>query len=66
MYPNLNAEQARYGHSDSYVANQLGISRSGYGAKKKTGKFITPEIKKLCSLYGADFNYLFESANQKY
>lgn len=34
MYPNLNAEQARFGHTNEYVANFLGLSRKSYEAKK--------------------------------
>ncbi len=28
MYPNLNAEQARFGHINQYVASLLGLSRN--------------------------------------
>lgn len=61
MFNNLNAEQARLGYTNSYVASELGISRVSYESKKKTGKFTTPEIKKLCKMFKRGFDYLFET-----
>lgn len=61
MYPNLDAEQARNGHTNQYVAGKLGISRVSYESKKKSGKFTVPQIKYLCGMYHCDFNYLFDT-----
>lgn len=61
VFKNLNAEQARHGYTNTYVAKELGISRVSYENKKKTGKFTTPEIKRLCKMFGRGFDYLFET-----
>ncbi|WP_313528738.1 hypothetical protein [Anaerotignum sp.] len=58
-YRNLKAEQARNGYTNEYVANYLGMSRGNYEAKLRNGRFFVSEIRKLCSLYSCDFNYLF-------
>lgn len=65
MYPNLNAEQARFGHTNEYVANFLGLSRKSYEAKKNTEAFKIQECKKLCTLYNCKFEYLFETNLQQ-
>lgn len=59
MFRNLEAEQARFGYTNQMVADELGISRVSYESKKKTGKFTTLEIKKLCKLFKCKFDYLF-------
>jgi hypothetical protein len=66
MFRNLEAEQARNGMTNIDVANYLELSRVSYEKKKKSGKFTTFEIKKLCLLFACDFEYLFatdEDAN---
>ena len=60
MFRNLEAEQARFGLSNSDVAEKLGISRNSYENKKKTGKFTTFEIKALCKMFRCKFDYLFQ------
>lgn len=59
MFKNLDAEQARWGHSNQFVADELAISRTTYEKKKKSGNFKLPEAKKLCKLYNCKFEYLF-------
>ncbi len=59
MFPNLKAEQARRGHTNQFVGAYLGMSRSNFENKVRTGRFRVNEAKKLCELYGCDFNYLF-------
>lgn len=59
MFRNLEAEQARAGLTNQQTAEKLGISRISYENKKKTGKFTTSEIKKLCKLFKCKFDYLF-------
>lgn len=61
MFKNLNAEQARYGFTNSDIAKKLNISRVSYESKKKSGKFTTWEIKTLCRLFQCKFDYLFAS-----
>ena len=59
MYPNLNAEQARYGDSDEVVSKLLCMSRASYNTKKKKGKFDIEQAAFLCNRYVNDINYLF-------
>lgn len=59
MFNNLRAEQARNGMTNAVVAEKLGISRTCYESKLRTGNFRVSEIKKLCGLYGCEFDYLF-------
>lgn len=59
MFVNLKAEQARHGMTNASVAKKLGISRTCYESKLRTGNFRVSEAAKLCELYGCEFNYLF-------
>lgn len=61
MFKNLEAEQARFNLTNQAVADELGISRVSYENKKKTGKFTTFEIKKLCKRFKCKFDYLFQT-----
>jgi len=63
MFPNLEAEQARSGHANIFVAGVLGISRQSYEHKKKNGSFKLMEIKKLLEMYSVEFTYLFFTKN---
>ena len=63
MFRNLEAEQARCGFTNEVMAEKLGISRVSYENKKKTGKFTTLEIKKLCKIFRVKFDYLFATEN---
>lgn len=59
MFPNLQAEQARKGMTNQQVAEQLGITRSTYEAKKKSGRFVAKECSNLCKIFQSSFEYLF-------
>ena len=59
MFPNLEAEQARRGQTNEYVAQALELSRQSYEAKKKNGNFKLKEILMLLKIYNATFDYLF-------
>lgn len=59
MFINLKAEQARNGMTNAAVAKKLGISRTCYESKLRTGNFRVSEAKELCGLYGCEFDYLF-------
>ena len=65
MFRNLEAEQARLRLTNQKVADILEISRVSYENKKKTGKFTTREIKKLCRIFKCKFDYLFAEENEK-
>ena len=63
MFVNLKAEQARHSMTNAAVAGKLGISRTSYESKLRTGNFRVSEAMKLCELYGCEFNYLFARAD---
>lgn len=65
MFRNLEAEQARLRLTNQKVADILEISRVSYENKKKTGKFTTREIKKLCRLFKCKFDYLFAEEDER-
>jgi DNA-binding XRE family transcriptional regulator len=59
MFPNLNAEQARYDMTNAQVAESLGLNRNTYEQKKKSGRFIASECLLLCRLFHCSLDYLF-------
>jgi len=59
MYPNLEAEQARYGHTEEYVAEKLGITRQTYLERKQSGLFRRSEALILVGMYDKPVEYLF-------
>jgi len=59
MFPNLEAEQARNGHTNEYIAKKLGMSCRTYENKKRSGEFYLQEVKALCKLYEMPLDYLF-------
>jgi len=61
MYPNLDAEQARRGHSDGYIASALGISVEEFQARKASKTMELPEAEALAAMYGWSTEYLFET-----
>jgi len=63
MFVNLKAEQARHSMTNTVVAEKLGISRTWYESKLRTGNFRVSEAMKLCELYGCEFNYLFATSS---
>ena len=65
LFRNLEAEQARFGYTNQQMADKLGISRVSYENKKRTGKFIALEAKKLCKIFKVKFDYLFATENDK-
>jgi hypothetical protein len=59
MYPNLELEQTRCGHSDEYVAQRLGISERAYRNRKKSNAIPLPEAVALVKMYDKSMEYLF-------
>jgi len=59
MYPNLEAEQSRFGHSDEYVAQRLGISAEAYRDRKESDGILLSEAVVLTGIYSKSMDYLF-------
>lgn len=60
IFPNLEAEQARVGITDSELALHLKISRITLLNKKRNGNFYLSEIISIMNLFNKDFSYIFE------
>ena len=61
MYPNLDAEQARHGHTDDYVARVLGISVEEYQKRKASRSIGLQEAVALEAMYEQSTEYLFRA-----
>ncbi len=59
MYPNLLGQKAFHGMSDEDMAVVIGVSRTAYQSKIKSGRFTPLECKKFCERFGKSFDYLF-------
>ena len=64
MFRNLEAEQARVSYTNQEMAGKLGLSRTSYENKKKTGKFTALEAKKMCKIFKVKFDYLFATEDE--
>lgn len=61
MYWNLKAEMARKAMGNEELAKILGIkTRTVHNKIHKKSPFTIDEIKKICSFFGMNFEYLFE------
>lgn len=61
IYPNLSAEQARQGKTDTEMAKLIGVHPRTYARKKQFGGFKENEISELCKLFGSTYEYLSET-----
>jgi len=64
MYANLLGQKAYHKLTDADMAKIIGVSRTAYGQKIKSGRFWPDECKKLCDYFGKSFNYLFASEEE--
>lgn len=61
IYPNLSAEQARRGKTDTETAKLIGVHPRTYARKKQFGGFRGEEIEDLCKLFDSTYEYLFKT-----
>ena len=66
MYPNLLGQKAYHHLTDEDMANIIGISRTAYQQKVKSGRFIPDECKAFCAYFGKNFEYLFAKDGDRY
>jgi DNA-binding XRE family transcriptional regulator len=59
MYPNLLGQKAIHKLSDADMAKIIGVSRTAYQSKAKSGRFTPVECKMLCEYFDKRFEYLF-------
>ena len=60
MYPKLIGKRNEKGLTQEEMGKLLGISKNNYN-RKENGKldFSLPEVKKILSILGADYNEIF-------
>jgi hypothetical protein len=61
VYPNLEAEQVRRGHTDDYVAQMLGMTKEEYIARKEAKSVKLAQAVRLATMYKMPTEYLFWS-----
>ena len=66
MYPNLLGQKALHNLTDEDMANIIGISRTAYQSKKKSGRFTSAECQAYCTFFGKRFEYLFAKDGDEY
>ncbi len=59
MYPNLLGQKAFHHLTDTEMAKIIGVSRTAYQQKIKSGRFSPDECKAFCVYFGKRFEYLF-------
>lgn len=59
MFPNLLGQKAVHKLSDADMADIIGVSRTSYQQKVKSGRFTPAECKALCKYFNKSFAYLF-------
>lgn len=59
MYPNLLGQKAYRHLTDEEMAEIIGVSRTAYQQKIKSGRFTPDECKAYCTYFRKRFEYLF-------
>lgn len=59
MYPNLLGQKAIHHLTDDDMAKIIGISRTAYQSKKRSGRFTPMECRAFCCYFRKSFEYLF-------
>lgn len=63
MFPNLLGQKAFHHMSDDDMAKVIGVSRTAYQQKIRSGRFTPDECKAFCAHFGKRFEYLFAENN---
>lgn len=64
MYPNLLGQKVYYHLCDQEMAKIIGVSRSTYCLKLRTGSFYPKECRAYCRYFGKPFHYLFATEGE--
>ena len=59
MYPNLLGQKALHHLTEDDMAKIIGVSRTAYQNKTKSGRFTPQECRAFCQYFGKRFEYLF-------
>lgn len=66
MYPNLLGQKAYHHLTDEDMAKIIGISRTAYQQKIRSGRFLPGECKAFCTYFDKKFEYLFAEDGDQY
>lgn len=66
MYPNLLGQKAIHHLSNDQMAEIIGISRTAFEQKAKSGRFTPQECKAFCRYFKKRFEYLFAEDGEKW
>lgn len=59
MFANLLGQKEYYRLTDTDMANIIGVSRTSYESKIKTGRFTPSECAAFIKFFGKPFEFLF-------
>ena len=61
MFPNLLGQQHFHHMTAADMAAVIGVSRTAFQNKMKSGRFKPEECRKFCEFFGKSFDFLFAS-----
>lgn len=64
MYPNLLGQKAYHHLTDDDMGKIIGVSRTSYGQKIRSGRFWPDECRAYCKYFGKSFEYLFAAEDE--
>lgn len=59
LFANLLGQKAYHKLTEQQMADIIGISRTAYDSKMKTGRFTPAECLAYCKYFGKPFEFLF-------
>ncbi len=59
MYANLLGQKAYFHLTDADMGKIIGVSRSTYSQKIRSGRFWPDECRAFCKYFSKSFDYLF-------
>lgn len=66
MYPNLLGQKAYHKLTEEDMAKIIGVSRTAYQQKARSGRFTPLECIAYCRYFGKKFEYLFAVDGDEY
>ena len=66
MFPNLLGQKALHKLTEEDMARIIGVSRTAYQSKTKSGRFTPAECCAYCQYFGKKFEYLFAEDGDEY
>ena len=64
MYANLLGQKAYFHLTDEDMGNIIGVNRSTYSQKIRSGRFWPSECQAFCRYFNKSFDYLFATETE--